>query len=348
MKTCPNCTHPNDLSAGYCQACGQEFRSSRPSLRQLLIEVFQDVFSLDNRFFRTAAALQVPGKLTNLYFRGRRRSYFSPFRVFLLSTLFFVTVTSFLAQEELETQVRETTISLQEDGFRQLLVDEMRERHDTLQTNFSLPEPALEYVDTLLYETAQAGSDSLNISILSFDTENSGGNSSVRFAYSDLVTMSIGDLLDKYEVTGFWNRFFMYQTIKISTQASGLVGYFFGKLIWLILVMVVVSAFILKLLYIRRKRYLVEHLVFSFHSHAVLFLWSTVFILIVFWNAKVGGIVAAVLYTGYVVYLLIAMRQVYRQTWIKTFVKMNVLFFIYSIVSIFAFTIITLLSMALY
>ena len=74
-------------------------------------------------------------------------------------------------------------------------------------------------------------------------------------------------------------------------------------------------AFLLKLLYIRRDRYYVEHFVFALHVHAFVFAMFTV-MLILPWEQFDG-----LLFLWIMVYIWIALRRVYRQGWVRTTVK---------------------------
>jgi hypothetical protein len=75
-----------------------------------------------------------------------------------------------------------------------------------------------------------------------------------------------------------------------------------------------VYALLLKLLYLRRKRLYVEHFVFALHVHAFVFALFTVVLL-------TGGLVSGLLVVWMMVYLFLAMRRVYGQSWLKTGVK---------------------------
>ena len=79
----------------------------------------------------------------------------------------------------------------------------------------------------------------------------------------------------------------------------------------------------LKLLYLRTKRFYAEHLIFLLHVHALAFLALTP--LLLFHPDWLIGTVALALW----VYLWIALRAVYKQSWSKTFFKMEVILISY-------------------
>jgi hypothetical protein len=75
-------------------------------------------------------------------------------------------------------------------------------------------------------------------------------------------------------------------------------------------------AFLLKLVYIRRKRFYVEHFVFALHLHAFMFLLFTVMLLL-----RSVDFLPGVLFLWMCLYSWIAMKRVYGQGWFKTTVK---------------------------
>jgi hypothetical protein len=95
----------------------------------------------------------------------------------------------------------------------------------------------------------------------------------------------------------------------------------------------------LKLLYIRRRRYYMEHLTFMLHIHAFMFLVLAVALLLGHYRN-----ISSVTFYGVLLillYMVVAFRKVYKQGWIKTLAKMFALFTGY----IFSFTIFLLLTL---
>jgi hypothetical protein len=94
-KHCRNCGA--DATGEYCAVCGQETRVKLPTARVFLREATGRYVALDGRLWRTLAALLFrPGFLTREYFHGRRRRYIRPARLFLvLSLAFFAAIRFF-------------------------------------------------------------------------------------------------------------------------------------------------------------------------------------------------------------------------------------------------------------
>ncbi len=78
-------------------------------------------------------------------------------------------------------------------------------------------------------------------------------------------------------------------------------------------------ALLLKLLYIRRDFFYSEHLVFSIYYYNFFFLAGCIFLLIE--QVPGGESVSWIIVIWMIVYLLLAMRNTYRQSWWKTILK---------------------------
>ncbi|NIP78705.1 MAG: hypothetical protein GWM90_05665 [Gemmatimonadetes bacterium] len=95
-------------------------------------------------------------------------------------------------------------------------------------------------------------------------------------------------------------------------------GTFFNYVPTMMFILLPVFAGVLKLLYIRRRRYYAEHFVFLLHVHSFVFLLATVMLLFRRW---VTGWLEVALGLWILVYIYLAMKRVYGQGWLKTFVK---------------------------
>lgn len=98
MTHCRNCNTP--LEANFCPQCGQKNIDLERPLPELLSEVVRETFDVDGRAVRTLKTLfGRPGVLTSEFLAGRRRLYTPPFRLYLvISVLFFVLVSWVVGQ----------------------------------------------------------------------------------------------------------------------------------------------------------------------------------------------------------------------------------------------------------
>ena len=97
VKTCVNC---GAIAGGaYCPVCGQETDVRLPTLRQFMRDATGSLVALDGRLWRTLRALLTqPGFLVREYFRGRRKYYVRPARLFLVTSLILFAVLRFTTE----------------------------------------------------------------------------------------------------------------------------------------------------------------------------------------------------------------------------------------------------------
>jgi hypothetical protein len=100
---------------------------------------------------------------------------------------------------------------------------------------------------------------------------------------------------------------------------------------YLMFLMLPIFAFLLKLLYVRRGRLYVEHLIFSLHVHALAFFAFTVGILLS--ESSIGWLnaVAPWVDASPLLYLILAMSHVYDQGVLKSTLKASILLLIYTL-----------------
>lgn len=103
---------------------------------------------------------------------------------------------------------------------------------------------------------------------------------------------------------------------------------FLAQVSKILFVLLPMFAVLLKLLYLRSRRFYIEHLTFALHLHAFVF-----FLLLLCLIPQVRahpGLVGILCY----VHLILALRTVYSQGWVRTLWKSMALLFLYSLVLI--------------
>ncbi len=100
MKNNPQPSHTNCFNCGaavmgdFCHECGQRVRdNSDRSLGRLIVEVFNNIFFFDNRFFISVwYLLRFPGRMTVDFLAGKRKKFISPVTLFLFLNLIYFLV----------------------------------------------------------------------------------------------------------------------------------------------------------------------------------------------------------------------------------------------------------------
>jgi len=106
-------------------------------------------------------------------------------------------------------------------------------------------------------------------------------------------------------------------------------------------------AFLLKLLYIRRGKLYIQHLIFALHIHAFIFLTFALSTGLLISDVPSLQTTGGWLTLAPFIYVYIAMQHVYEQGWIKTGIKMIVLFTLYNTILSFGILILAIASLLL-
>jgi len=122
---------------------------------------------------------------------------------------------------------------------------------------------------------------------------------------------------------GKWTRVFLTQGIKLQTRkGEGLVSAFLDKASYTLFIFLPIFALFLKMLYIRRKRFYIEHLIFSLHYFSFFFFLIILYVLI---YKFIGHFPLWPVFIISLIYLYISMIKVYKQRWGRTLFKWVVL-----------------------
>lgn len=320
IRKCPNCPAEYPDRYAYCPECGQKNEKVLLTFRQLLLDLLGAFFSFDSKFFRTVPKLLLrPGFLTKEYIAGRRESYLAPFRLYL-----FVSVVLFLA---LPLVVSDR--SLLGGEFQRGFVDGATGRDTTSVDSFAIEPPDADNFDIPLSEgnkpdkkaikrsAGQTNAPLIQIKENNDTTSSSRWEQAIALAEEGFAEQEAIDsvFIDSKPI----NRRIMARALKLQLQnGKGIINTFLRVTSYTLFIFLPVFALFLKLIYIRRKRLYIEHFIFSLHFFSFFFLMVVLYILIFrlithipLWPVLVLGLL----------YLLIAMKNMYRQSWGKTLLK---------------------------
>lgn len=348
---CNNCNTDLKETDQFCSSCGQKNTTGKISVKLLIYEFFANHLHLDSKLPKTLFVLFFkPGKLTTSYFKGKHITFIRPLRLFAVSAIIFFTLVAFSINKQLEhfrlyEQKHDEILALEmTDSLYQQVLDSVssvkkqtnKAIYPILDSAFA---PMIIDIDSLLNDTINYVY--LNIGPLKSEQ--------VPITREDFFTLTEDEIVQKYQPKGFWNTFVLKQNLRIIRNTKGFSRQAMGNISWMLFLMVPVFALLLKLFYIRRKIYYVEHLIFTFHTHSFIFL---LFALNAFLNnfmlentQNIFNLISIILAW---VYLFIAMKHVYKQGFIKTFFKMLLLFFGYFFIVISFLALTLLVSLFLF
>ncbi|MEM1220065.1 MAG: DUF3667 domain-containing protein [Bacteroidota bacterium] len=331
-RFCRNCYYPLSQHAKYCPSCGQKHTDGRITLRQLLEEAWDALFDIDSKIFRTLGALFIPGRLTKKYFAGQHRRYVHPVRIFIVFAIGLIASVNFV----LGDKALEINDSFDEVRKGYQFTESIALLDSAIQATESiyprgLSDVAKDTLRTLYIESGPEREDSIMLN----DILQVGGEEGMNIADEDYLLLSADSIMTKYQVEGFWNQMMLRQKLKFFKQGDNFITFILGKVSWGMLLMMPFLALIYRLIYVRRSFYYIEHLIFCLHTHTFVFL---LFSLVLLLNEQLSPQFKAIsLSLSVPVYILIAMKAVYQQSWIKTFLKFLLISMLYMfLVTIFA------------
>jgi len=328
----------------YCPKCSQKNTDGRIPVLSFVKDIFQNLFNLDSKFFKTAFGLFRPGKLTNEFFTGKHKSFATPSRLFLVSIILLFATINMVIQNKLDdSNLNGDFMGLSEKvktkEERLAVIEEMRKK---ALKNEVVNQELLNSLDSMETAAINDSNDSsyMNLKLIYRD---------YRIKNIDLQTLSADSLCRKYKLENFGDELILKQGLKLSRNPASLVSFVLGNLTWMMLVLIPSVALIFQMIYFRRKKFYVEHLVFLFHVHSFFAILGILFFAGIYffeWDSKGTGAMLATFISW--IYLFLSMKNVYQQSWGKTFLKFLFVQFGYFIVMVICITILFFISFLLF
>jgi hypothetical protein len=305
------------------------------------VEVVSDFFSYDSRFAKTIYPfLFRPGFLTNEFVAGRRVRYMHPLRLYVFVSLVYFSVFSLVVGRSVKDETDQADVTLDRVEADSVRAQLRRNLKDDLSA------ADMQKVDSTLLKIAKARKTGfIDVNTDENDEEDDGElNKYLRLINTRGITEN--QVLDSLR----WERnqrnlFKARQGIRLANlEKKEFIEFFMGKISLMMFAMLPFVALFMKLLYVRRRRYYMEHLTFMLHIHAFTFLVLALALVYDYYTDSSQAALWGTLLI--IVYVTVAFRRVYRQGWFRTLSKMFILFMSYSF-SLAFFLLLTLAVSAL-
>jgi hypothetical protein len=353
-KNCLNCQA--EVQGRYCQVCGQENIEPKESFWHLVTHFTYDITHFDGKFFSTLKYLLFkPGFLSHEYLRGRRASYLHPIRMYVFTSAFFFLIffstrsedagvmKMSMAGDDTAAEItsslerrKERTLKLMNDSISILRKTELDKLVSTIDSDLAMMRK-----DTMSKHNLRSRSNEYN-----FLAGTKGTKYKTLAAYD-----SVQAGLPKGQRDNWLERRFVRQNIYLKEKYNNNSSLIWKAVIYkfnhlfpqMLFFSLPLFAMILKLLYVRRKRfYYVNHIIFAIH------LYCGTFILILAGMALTGifelfhinirdWIMFALIVAGFL-YWYKSMRKFYEQGRGKTILKYFLMLFLSMIMMSFIFT----------
>ena len=333
---CLNCG--TNFSGHYCPNCGQAVKEYDKPFGFIFYNFLGDFFAFDTRFFKALFALIArPGFLTKEYFAGRRVRYTPPLRIFIfVSFILFLLlqiVTNRGLSTVLDSDLKDSKVGL--DSTSLVAADSILN-----QVNDQITLEEKQALDKILSK-GNIHIDSVDIakSANEIDLGSWGGARNIRLALNDYADKMEQELEEENDPG---KRAKMQENIRMLRSPEATMAKILKYISYAFFLLLPLFAFILKLIYIRRRHNYMRHLIFSIHIHSFIFLVMTTMIGLYLLFDKGISNVLGILFLSVPIYIIIALKKFYGQSIGKVVLKFFTLSFIYNIVF---FTVILLASL---
>lgn len=317
---CENCGA--ELAGPHCAQCGQAAIDYRRSFRQVIVDVLDSFLNWDSKFFATIGLLIVkPWRLTNEFLAGRRVRYLHPLRLYLLASILFFFAVNYYGANGL--RVEPGKISPKD---RDAVAAEIKKKRSEIETELQQ--------ENLSPENRRKAQEVLDA--LSNPTPAPTGTASTQegSSPSPVDQNNQGDFgpvlqMDHKPSTPF-EKWIENQAKEKMGEHGTKMGLFITTLLnnlpYMMLCCIPLFALVLKVLYVRRHIFYIDHLIYALHIHT--FSYTSVMLIVL---ATIGlnrtipgtfaGWVIGLLWITFVVQIFLSIRRVYRQGWFISILK---------------------------
>ena len=354
LTHCENCGA--QLQGHWCAQCGQPAIEYRRSFRHVVADLLNEFLNWDSKFFATIALLVLkPWRLTNEFLAGKRVRYVNPLRLYLLASIIFFFAVNYGAKwihvdpSKLSPKDR---AEIEADLKKEDLPPAAREKLEELLRE-PPPSPASSPLTNAPSAAPATLSPSPGTKAAPPQQEPSANEQKKEYG-------KIGErpfvAFDEAKSTTPFERWIEGRAKEKMGEHGTKMGFFiaalFSNLPYMMLCCIPLFAFVLKILYIRRRIFYIDHLIYALHIHT--FFYTTVMLIVL---ATIGlnrvapgaiaGWIITLLWIAFATQIFLSIRYVYRQGWFFSIFKFLFGGFVYLLVLVFALAITFFATLAL-
>ena len=346
---CENCGAP--LQGHWCAQCGQPAIDYRRSFRHVIADLLDEFLNWDSKFFRSIALLLVkPWTLTNEFLAGHRVRYVNPLRLYLLASILFFFAVNFGTKG-----IRFDPTKFPEEKRAEVaaaIADKRDEIEAELKKENLTPEQRRKAQKALDYLTKPTASATTTPTPEETASRTPTPGTSPTAESGQQTYGPVGDrpfvVFDDAKSTTPFERWIEARAKEKMGEHGTKMGLFistlFSNLPYMMLCCIPLFAFVLKVLYIRRRLFYIDHLIYALHIHTFFYAGIMLIVLVTiglnrFVPGAIAGWLIALLWIAFVTQIFLSIRYVYRQGWFFSIFKFFFGGFVYLMVLVFALAI---------
>lgn len=349
-KRCLNCG--TVLQGHYCYHCGQKDEPLHEPFYVMLAHAVAHYWHFDGKFMNTLGPLVFkPGFLSKEFMEGRRVRYVHPIQLYLFISIVFFIAFSFLATGKLRNALNEGEL---------FTSDSMSDAFDATRDAINLPQvPSLpaspDNVTAPQFITAKTADTNSHALVVDGQQEHTTEPSVIKIREAELPLSiaayndSINRLMPEKrpgKLQQAMDRLIIHlNTMDEKEAMERFTENVTHNLPKLMFVLIPVFALLLKLIFIRRKIYFVDHAVFTLHFHAFAFL--AMLLLLMLYFATGFAVSTNWLMLLLMIYLFLAMKNCYRLSGFNTLrklVSLSVLYFIALLMTVVLYLMVAIIT----
>lgn len=383
LTHCENCGAP--LTGEFCSQCGQHAIDYRRSIVRVVLDAADSFFNWDTKFLQTVGLLLLrPWQLTNDFNTGRRARYVHPLRLYLIASLAFFLLARAINWDssgpmDLTTQDRTDLVASlgKLTAPESPLTPEQKEQVEAARKKLSegqgvLTEQERAELKTVFGdflkatvrkkldpgERAKMSSAIARIPEPPDPVETKPGDppppvsATPKPPKKEPFHITVGKVGDKETPFKAW----LERQVKEKIGEDGARLRLFldtvrSNIPVMMLCCIPLFAFVLKILYIRKGRFYVEHLVHALHIHTFLYVAVVITALAAMGANRtlpaLSGWIVGLMACAILVQVFRSIRHVYKQGWFFTTVKFLLGGWVYLVILVLAVFATTLVTLAL-
>lgn len=328
-EQCKNCEQTFDSSFEYCPHCGME-ATDNLTVGVLFSNTIENYFSIDARFFRSFVTLMIkPGVLARRFVDGKRLKYLHPAQFYLFISVVFFFIFSFTVRKAdnevsevikkgLEQEINLDSIAVNADS---LDITESRKALKKNQKIIGLSDEELVELDSVM--TSDSGKANI-----SFGFERKLLDSLI--AVNAPLNQKLEAMGMKEDTNAFRRKFYTQMLKFYEQQGGGIIQVLYDTIPIAMFLLLPLFAVFLKIFYWKPATF-AHHLVFSFYFFTFMFTSFCVMLLVnKMWEIPIW--IEVLFCFSFILYLVIALRNFYRSSWLGAFFKASIISFFYMLI----------------
>jgi hypothetical protein len=330
---CENCG--TELRGHWCYECGQGAVDYHRSFGHVVLEVLDEFLNWDSKIFGTIGLLIVkPWRLTIDFVGGKRVRHAHPLRLYLVAGFIFFFAVNYASKglkiepgnipekdrDKVAAEIQKKRKKIEKDLDKENLSAEDRKKAEAVLDSLSNPSATPTATPTTSPAPSPSSSTSAEPGSPPPGSRTYGAINERPFIVFDQKESSLTP----------WQRWLEEKAKEKMGEHGTRMGLFistlFSNLPYMMLCCIPLFAFVLKVLYVRRRIFYIDHLIYALHIHTFFYTGLMLIVLITMGLNRVipgtfAGWVIAALWITFIAQVFLSIRYVYRQGWFLSTLK---------------------------